>query len=209
MRDSKGRFVAKKRRNPDGAGYLAGGVFHPVRSWAGYDPSKLTNAKERKTEEHEATAKHRYRKPRLKAGSPEQRSERARTLLAERAARRARPARRSKAGTPEERNARAKSLLALRARERRKRELAQPRRVLLSTTTGLFRPGPFERAGRPNWWARVGSGDNAQFLRFEGGPQSARYNLHAYVTVPAGTKRVYVGYGKGNGQYTNREWLEV
>lgn len=84
MRDSKGRFVAKKRRNPDGAGYLAGGVFHPVRSWAGYDPSKLTNAKERKTEEHEATAKRRYRKPRLKAGSPRQRSEQARRLLSQR-----------------------------------------------------------------------------------------------------------------------------
>lgn len=29
------------RRNPEGAGYLAGGKFHPVRAWSGYDPAKV------------------------------------------------------------------------------------------------------------------------------------------------------------------------
>jgi hypothetical protein len=42
-RGADGRFKPKEaatRRNPEGAGYLAGGVFHPIRSWKGYEGYK-------------------------------------------------------------------------------------------------------------------------------------------------------------------------
>ncbi len=49
--------------------------------------------------------------------------------------------------------------------------------------------------GKPNWWARIGSGDSARFLQI---PRVRGDNhLECEVDVPSGTT-VYIGVGKGS-----------
>lgn len=53
----------------------------------------------------------------------------------------------------------------------------------------------YHQNGKPNWWARVGSGSSAQFLKIE----SVRGDqfLHVECELPPGTT-VFIGAGKGS-----------
>lgn len=53
----------------------------------------------------------------------------------------------------------------------------------------------FHANGKPNWWARIGSGDTAKFLKI---PQvRGDKPLDCEVDVPPGTT-VHIGAGKGS-----------
>lgn len=52
----------------------------------------------------------------------------------------------------------------------------------------------YHRSGKPNWWARLGSGDNVTWLEIPK-VRGDQY-LSCEVDVPPGTK-VYIGCGKG------------
>ena len=53
----------------------------------------------------------------------------------------------------------------------------------------------YHQNGKPNWWARIGTGDSARFLDIPRVRGDSR--LVCEVDVPAGTQ-VYIGAGKGN-----------
>jgi hypothetical protein len=64
----------------------------------------------------------------------------------------------------------------------------------LTTTDRMSNTG-YHANGKPNWWARVGSGESARFLDI---PRTrGDHRLDCEVDVPPGTK-VYCGAGKGN-----------
>lgn len=65
--------------------------------------------------------------------------------------------------------------------------------VLLKSTQRMSNSG-YHRSGKPNWWARVGTGSEAKFLpipRVRGDEY-----LTAEVDLPEGTE-VFIGAGKG------------
>lgn len=64
----------------------------------------------------------------------------------------------------------------------------------LTTTQRMSNTG-YHQNGKPNWWARIGSGDSARFLRI----QKVRGDeiLDVDVDVPPGTT-VHCGAGKGS-----------
>jgi hypothetical protein len=53
----------------------------------------------------------------------------------------------------------------------------------------------YHRCGKPNWWARIGQGDSAQFCKMK----SVRGDefLLIEVEVPDDTSQVFIGAGKG------------
>lgn len=55
----------------------------------------------------------------------------------------------------------------------------------------------YHRAGKPNWWARVGSGPEASWLRI--GQVRGDQLLDVQVDVPPGTT-VHIGCGRGRDQ---------
>ncbi len=63
----------------------------------------------------------------------------------------------------------------------------------LITTKRMSNTG-YHLHGKPNWWARVGQGDDAIFLRIP--PTRGDSILDCEVDVPVGTT-VYYGAGKG------------
>ena len=63
----------------------------------------------------------------------------------------------------------------------------------LTTTQRMSNTG-YHQNGKPNWWARIGSGDSAQFLRIP--KVRGDEILSAEVDVPPGTT-VHCGAGKG------------
>jgi hypothetical protein len=64
----------------------------------------------------------------------------------------------------------------------------------LTTTDRMSNTG-YHQNGKPTWWARVGTGDNAKFLQI---PRVRGDSiLDVEVDVPAGTK-VFCGAGRGS-----------
>jgi len=64
----------------------------------------------------------------------------------------------------------------------------------LKSTTSMSNTG-YHQNGKPNWWARIGQGDDAEFLQipWARGDQA----LDCIVNVPPDTT-VYIGAGKGS-----------
>lgn len=61
-------------------------------------------------------------------------------------------------------------------------------------TTDCMSNTGYHENGKPNWWARVGSDTNAQFLQIP--PTRGDQFLDCEVDLPVGTT-VYCGAGKG------------
>lgn len=64
----------------------------------------------------------------------------------------------------------------------------------IKTTQRMSNTG-YHANGKPNWWARIGEGDSARFLRIP--PVRGDKYLDIEVDLPAGTT-VYCGAGKGS-----------
>ncbi len=65
---------------------------------------------------------------------------------------------------------------------------------LLKSTTKMSNTG-YHANGKPNWWARVGKGDDATWLEIPRTRGDAA--LECVVAVPPGTE-VHIGAGKGS-----------
>ena len=62
----------------------------------------------------------------------------------------------------------------------------------------------YHAQGCPSWWARIGSGESAQFL--EVGRNRGDRPLDVTVDVPDGTAQVHIGVGRG--KHGVRETIE-
>lgn len=69
----------------------------------------------------------------------------------------------------------------------------QPTKSVIRSTSRMSNTG-YHQNGKPNWWARIGTGPNAQFLTIP--PTRGDEFLHVEVDVPPGTT-VFIGAGKG------------